>query len=89
MWFSSRKIRDVEEVETLHLQAQSQRHHVIDRPEERGVDRGSARRSFLKGRDRVTVSQTNIGNISKATLGKRLRDRVECICTFPNAYVLP
>ena len=43
-----------------YLRAQSQGHHTIDRLEERGVERGSARRSFLKGRERVIVSQTNI-----------------------------
>ena len=40
--------------------AQIQGHHSIDRPEERGVERGSASRSSLKGRERVVVSQTNI-----------------------------
>ena len=33
-----------------HLLAQSQGHHTIDRLEERGVERGSVRRSSLKGR---------------------------------------
>ena len=28
--------------------------------------------------------QTNTGNISKATLGKLLRDRVECIWAVPS-----
>ena len=53
-----------------YLRAQSQGHHTIDRLEERGVERGSARRSSLKGRERVIVNQTNIGTVSKATLGK-------------------
>ena len=34
-----------------YLQAQSQGHHAIDRLEERGVERGSARRSSLKERE--------------------------------------
>ena len=58
-----------------YLRAQSQEHHYIDRLEERGVERGSVRRSSLKGRERAIVSQTNIGTVSKATLGK-LRDGV-------------
>ena len=33
-----------------YLRAQSQGRHTIDRPEERGAERGSARRSSLKGR---------------------------------------
>ena len=68
-----------------YMQAQSQGHHTIDRQEERGVERGSARRSSLKGRERAIVNQTNIGTISKATLGKRLRDGVERIWGFPSA----
>ena len=62
-----------------YLRSQSQGHHTIDRLEERGVERGSARRSSLKGRQRAIVSQTSIGTVSKATLGKLLRDGVERI----------
>ena len=60
-----------------YLRAQSQEHHTIDRLEERGVDRGSARRSSLKGRERAIVNQTNIRTVSKATLGKHLRDGMD------------
>ena len=35
-----------------YLRAQSQGHHTIDRLEDRGVERGSARRSSSKGRER-------------------------------------
>ena len=42
-----------------YLRAQSQGRHTIDRLEERGVERGSARRSSLKGRERAIVNQTN------------------------------
>ena len=68
-----------------YLRAQSQGHHAIDRLEERGEERGSARRSSLKGRERAIVSQTNIGTVSKATLGKRPRDGVERIWAFSSA----
>ena len=62
----------------VHYQrAQSQGHHTIDRLEEKGVERRSARRSSLKGRERAIVSQTNTGTVSQATLGKLLRDGVE------------
>ena len=61
-----------------YLRAQSQGHHTIDHLEERGVKRGSARRPSLKGRERAIVSQTNIGTVSKTTLGK-LRDGMERI----------
>ena len=50
-----------------------------DRLEERGVERGSARRPSLKGRERTIVSQVNIGSVSNATLAKLLRDGVERI----------
>ena len=59
-----------------------QGHHNIDRLEERGVGRGSARRSSLKGRERDMVSQTNIGTVSEAMLGKLIKDGVECIQSF-------
>ena len=61
----------------LYLWAQSQGHHTVDRLEERGVERGSASRSSLKGRERAIDSHTNIATVSKATLGKLLRDRVD------------
>ena len=51
----------------------------VDRLEERDVERGSARRSFLKRRERAIVSQTNIETVSKAMLGKLLRDGMERI----------
>ena len=62
-----------------YLRAQNQGHHTIDRLEERGFGRGSARRSSLKGRERAMVNQTNIGTVLKATLGKLLRDGEERI----------
>ena len=65
-----------------YLRAQSQGHHTIDRLEERGVGKGSVRRSSLKGRERAIVSQTNIGTVSKATLGKLLRDGVERLINY-------
>ena len=65
-----------------YQRAQCQGHHTIDHLEERGVERGSARRSSLKGRERAIVSQTNIGTVSKAMLGKPQRDGVERIWAF-------
>ena len=62
-----------------NLRAQSQGHHTIDRMEDRSVERGSTRRSSLKGRERAIVNQTNIGTVLKATLGKLLRDGVDRI----------
>ena len=69
-----------------YLRAQSQAHsHTIDRLEERSVDRGSARRSSLKGRQMAIVRRTNTGTVSQATLGKLLRDGVERMWTFSSA----
>ena len=68
-----------------YLRAQSQGHHTTDRLDERGVERESARRSSLKGRERAIVSQTNIGTVLKAMLGKLPRDGVERIWAFPSA----
>ena len=65
-----------------YLRAQSQVHHTIGRPEERGVEKGSVRRSSLKGRERAIVNQMNIATVSKAKLGKRLRDGMKRIWDF-------
>ena len=65
----SRKILNVEELERLPV-ATKPRTSRNDRLEEKGVERGSARRSSLKGRERDIVNQTNIRTVSKATLGK-------------------
>ena len=60
-------------------------HHSIDRLKERGVEKGSGRHSTLQGRERSVFNQTNIGTVSRATLGRLLRDGVECVWAFPNA----
>ena len=78
-WLVSQKIWSVEPLETLPA-VQSQGHHTIDRLEERGVERGSARRwSSLKGREKVIRRQSD-ETVSKATLGKLLRDVVDHKC---------
>ena len=83
--FTSGLLLGRSEVLRSYLQAQSQGHHTIDRLEERDVERGSARGSSLTGRERAIVNQTNIGTVSKATLGKLLRDGVERIWAFQSA----
>ena len=45
-------------------------HHSIDRLKERGVEKGSGRHSTLQGRERSVFNQTNIGTVSRATLGR-------------------
>ena len=75
-WLASQKIWSVEELETLP-RVQRQGCHTIDHLEERGVERGSAWQFSLKGREKAFVNQMNTGTISKATLGKLLRDGVE------------
>ena len=49
-------------------------HHSTDRLKERGVEKGSGRHSTLQGRERSVFNQTNIGIVSRATLGRLLRD---------------
>ena len=68
-----------------YLRAQSQGHNTIYRLQERSVERGSARRSFLKGREGTIVDETSIGTISKVSLGKPVRNGVERIWAFPSA----
>ena len=57
-----------------YMRAQSQEHHTIDHLEERGMERGNARQSSLTGQEKAIVNLTNIGTVSKAVLGKLLRD---------------
>ena len=59
-----------------YLSAQSQGQHTIDCLEEKGVERGS-------------VNHTNIGTVSKATLGKPMREGEEHIWPFPSAQIPP
>ena len=60
-------------------------HHSIDRPKERGVEKGSGRHSTLQGRERSVFNQTNIGTVSMTTFGRLLRDRAERVWAFPSA----
>ena len=60
-------------------------HHSIDRLKERGVEKGSGRHSTLQGRKRSVFNQTNIGTVSRATLGRLLRDGAERVWAFPSA----
>ena len=60
-------------------------HHSIDRLKERGVEKGSSRHSTLQGRERSVFNQTNIGTVSRATLGRLLRDGAERVWAFPSA----
>ena len=60
-------------------------HHSIDRLKERGVEKGSGRHSTLQGRERSVFNQTNIGTVSRATLGRLLRDWAERVWAFPSA----
>ena len=60
-------------------------HHRTDRLEERGVEKGSGRHPTLQGRERFVFNQTNIGTVSRATLGRLLRDGAERVWAFPCA----
>ena len=51
-------------------------HHSIDRLKQRGVEKGSGRHSTVRGRERSVFYQTNIGTVSRATLGRLLRARM-------------
>ena len=82
-WLASRKIWSVEKLETLPAGTKPRTWHHWS--QERGVERESARRSSMKGRERAIVNKTNTGTVSKATLGKLLRDGVERIWAFPSA----
>ena len=56
-----------------YLRAQNPGRHTIDHLEERGVEKESAQQFSLKAPERT---------VSNATLGKLIRDGVECIISF-------
>ena len=49
------------------------------------MEKGSCRHSTLQGRERSVFNQTNIGTVSRATLGRLLRDGAEHVWAFPSA----
>ena len=62
--------------------------HTIERPEERGLEEKKLLTVFLeRKRKGHMVSQLSIGVISKATLWKPLRDRVESVWVFPSMCI--
>ena len=60
-------------------------HHSIDRRKERGMEKGSGRHSTLQGRERSVYNEANIGTVTRATLGRLLRDGAVRVWAFPNA----
>ena len=69
-----------------YLRAQSQRHHNINRHKERDVERGSARQSSLKGRERAIINHTNIGSCHITHLHTSLNTN-KCVY-LQNIYVV-
>ena len=63
-------------------------HHSIDRLKEREVEEGSGRHSTLRGRERSVFNQANIATVSRATLGRVLRDGAERVWAFLSATML-
>ena len=61
-------------------------HHSIDRLKERGVEKGSGQHSTLQGRERSVFNQANIGTVSRATLGRLLRDGAERVWGVTERY---
>ena len=60
-------------------------HHSTDRLDERGVEKGSGRHSTLQGRERSAFNQTNTDTVSRAALGRLLRDGAERVWAFPSS----
>ena len=76
----------VQELETLPAGTKPKTsHHRLPGGERRW--KRKRRTIFLKGRERAIVKQTNIGTVSKTTLGKLLRDGMERIRAFPSTKI--
>ena len=63
--------------------AQSQRYHTVGHLEAGVVDRGSAQRPSLKGRERPIVSRTNTENRFKGNPGETSEKRSGAHMAFP------
>ena len=59
------------------LNTDKSEHHSIDHLKERGAEKGSGRYSTLQGPEQSVFNQANIGTVSRATLGRLLRDGAE------------
>ena len=59
-------------------------HHSTDHLKENGVEKGSGRHSTLQGQERSVFNQANIGTVSRATLGRLLREGAEHVWAFPS-----
>ena len=62
-------------------------HDSIDRLKERGIVKGSGRHSTFLGLKRSVFNETNIGTVSRATLGlgRLLRGGTERVWAFTSA----
>ena len=69
----------------IFLNTDKPEHHSTDCLKKRGVEKGSGRHSTLRGRERSVFNQANIGTVSRATLGRLLRDGAERVWAFPSA----
>ena len=59
--------------------------HSTDHLKERGVEKGSGRRSTFWGRQRSMFNQTNICSVSRGAFRRLLRDGAEHVWAFPRA----
>ena len=69
------------------LEEKQEHHHSVDRLLKRDVHKGSGRWSTLQGPERALINQTNMGTVSKETLGKLLKGGEEHIWAFPSAII--
>ena len=60
-------------------------YHSTDRLKERGAEKGSGRHFTIQGRERSVFNKANIGTVSRATLGRLLRNGAERVWAFPSA----
>ena len=70
------------------LEDNKEHHHSVDRLLERDVQKGSGRSSTLRGPERALINQTNIGTVSKVTLGRLLKGGEERLSSVRNDPIL-
>ena len=64
-------------------------YHGIDPVKERGMEKGNGRHSTLRGLERSVFNKTNIGTVTRTTLGRLLEDGAERVWEFLSAMMPP
>ena len=86
IWSAAWQGNGAKRLEELSAYRQARTTHH-DQVEDRPLEKGSGCHSNFPGWEWSVFSQTNNGTVSRATMGRLLRDRAECIWAFSSAVM--